>query len=349
MPSTADIPEVFGNLKDYIQSSLVKSRACIDQHQGVFDIGKHKASGRIHYIKLDKDGEPKLRPTARVLVKHICNYCHSAKARGEILSKETVGIDDDDSEITPPDPETELFLIARDYFRKIDTAGELGELLLFFILETFFLAPQVVSKMELKTNPGDEVKRSDGIYIGWDAKEEQCLVYLGESKLYGGVRKAISDALQSIATLYPNRADELRLLTTHFKHLSPPFQKAVSEWVNDELDESRYQVINVCLIGYDWDHYKQLAKNPQTFVKEFSSELSNEITRLVPVIDEVLQESPVNHLRFEFILFPFRSVQEFRTIFLTELTGMNKTEEGLLEEITKLRSELKAAKKQSKT
>ena len=51
-----------------------------------------------------------------------------------------------------------------------DRTGEAGEVLLFFLVEAILEAPQIVAKMELKTNHKDEVKGSDGIHARWNEK-----------------------------------------------------------------------------------------------------------------------------------------------------------------------------------
>ena len=71
-----------------------------------------------------------------------------------------------------------------DLFPKItdnspDKTGEAGETLLFFLMEAVLGAPQLVAKMELKTNSNDEVKGSDGIHVRWNEQDKLVDLYFG--------------------------------------------------------------------------------------------------------------------------------------------------------------------------
>lgn len=129
-----------------------------------------------------------VKALAEKLYEYIIDYCFSMQDRVEPLSSQQW---------------LALAKQARSLFRhpKItddspDKTGEAGETLLFFLMEAIIGAPQLVAKMELKTNSNDEVKGSDGIHIKWNEKDKIVDFYFGESKLYQKISSAMDSALK---------------------------------------------------------------------------------------------------------------------------------------------------------
>jgi hypothetical protein len=257
--------------------------------------------------------EPKFGLLAKALAKHIVGYCLSAKTRADVQQRP--GYEED---------EGELFMIARDFFRKIADSGEVGELLLFFLLEASIGAPQVVCKMEMKTNPGDEVKRTDGIHIKWDDSSNHLDVFLGEAKLYQDIGEAISDALDSVAKLYAEDAidDELHLVTSHFKHLDDAFKDKVTSWVNRETAPAECHIIHACLIGWDWNQYERLKTDRDALFAEFEQKYRDYTVNIGKLLKKRFDVFAHRHLSFHFIFLPFASVGAFRRAFYKELLGV---------------------------
>lgn len=222
--------------------------------------------------------------------------------------------------------EGELFMIARDYFRKIQDSGEVGELLLFFLLEAAIGAPQVVCKMELKTNPADEVKGTDGIHIRWDSHDNHLDVFLGESKLYQDIGAAMSDALKSVKTLHEEVRldDELHLVTAHFKHLDAAFRAKVTAWVNRETSDHECHIIHACLIGWDWSQYSRLANDRDGLFKDFENQYREYTINIGKLLKKRFEGYSHRHLSFHFLFLPFASVGDFRAAFYRELLGVNR-------------------------
>lgn len=333
-PDAGEVPTIFGSLSSYISCSQRAANACLGALPDATNLAGFRASAHFHFIRHTPDGDLKTSHLARELVLHTARYCLSARARAAV---ELQRGEDDIEGIS-----AEIQLMARDYFRKMGTSGEVAELLLFFILETVFRAPQLVAKMELKTNPKDEVKRSDGLHFGWDEKAKQVILYIGESKLYNDIYEALDDAFRSIEKMYDagEREEEIRLITTHFKYISPEFQKAVLSWLSDSLSQDKFRMTHVCLIGYDWKHFESCPNGDRTaFVAEFINAFSEDKKRLSKLVQTRLEKSKINHLEFQFILLPFRSVQEFRDSFLHHLTGLPDDQIQVKNELVRLAAE----------
>jgi hypothetical protein len=102
-------------------------------------------------------------------------------------------------------------------------------MLLYFLLEAVLGAPQMVTKIALKTNPELETFGSDGIHMKWHEEHGLLDVYFGEAKLYQDIGDAATKAVTSIEGFHENDMDrfELRMVTSHFKHADGETKEAV--------------------------------------------------------------------------------------------------------------------------
>jgi hypothetical protein len=87
---------------------------------------------------------------------------------------------------------------ARLSFTDLAKTGEGGEMLLFLLAERFLKLPQILCKMDLKTDPRMHYHGADGVYAGVNA-DGLLKLYWGESKIYKNVSAAIQDCLASLA------------------------------------------------------------------------------------------------------------------------------------------------------
>jgi hypothetical protein len=308
-------PQLLPPLEQYLEVCKRRFAACVSQLNHPLLVDGVQAEFTLHFVKFDPTTkEPKFGLLAKALAKHVVRYCLSAKTRADV--RQRPGYDED---------EGELFIIARDYFRKIADSGEVGELLLFFLLEAAIGAPQVVCKMELKTNRADEVKGTDGIHVKWDAKDGHLDVYLGESKLYQDIGSAMTDALQSVQNLYlEDRTDvELHLVTSHFKQLDEQLKDKVTSWVNRETAESECHIIHACLIGWDWNQYARLATDRDALFAEFEQKYRDYTVSIGKLLAKRFDGYAHRHLSFHFLFIPFASVGEFRRAFYEALLGVS--------------------------
>jgi hypothetical protein len=263
---------------------------------------------RLHFVKHDASGEPRFQQLARMLVRYITLYCFTAERRKDLHETER----------------NELFMRARDLFRRAEKSGQAGELLIYFLLETVLQAPQALKKMPLTTNPKEERKGSDGVHLRWDETDGVLEIIFAESKIWKSFGAAVADAFTSIETFHDSRTKEheINCFTAEFSALSPELQERVISYVDGEnAESSRY--VHACLIGFDWDEYKCLDdERREAFVKEFEKRYSAWAAAHVrDSLCEKVKNFKHKHLRFEFFILPFRDVAEFRNWFLDELSG----------------------------
>ncbi len=103
-----------------------------------------------------------------------------------------------DNKFNSTEAVAELVEQAKRSFTDLAKSGEGGEMLLFLLAERFLKLPQVLCKMDLKTDTRMHYHGADGVYAGVTT-DGILKLYWGESKIYGDARAAIRDCLNSLA------------------------------------------------------------------------------------------------------------------------------------------------------
>lgn len=298
-------------INNYISINIKDYESCIDVVEHNHVIQGIKSTVRLHYLKFDGNGLPMVKPLANMLYTYIIHYCLSAKKRSDELTFQQAAA---------------LTKEARNLFRhptvtdtSPDKTGEAGELLLYFLMEAVLKAPQVVAKMELKTNHKDEVKGSDGMHARWNEEDGVVDFFFGESKLYQSSSDAISKAMESIDEFHKNKMyqHEFTMVTKYFKYADEKTKDAISEMIVHGEPGSDVRVNHACLIGYDFKAYKSLSPelSKSEITMEFCKRFLNDSDRLVKLLQKCFDKFDKKHLKFDVFFIPFPSVEEFRNAF----------------------------------
>jgi len=288
-------------------------------YDNIFDEVEHKnlingMNVNLHfkYLKFDPNGNPKIDLLVNTLLNYATHYCFSSQKR-----------DVENNEFE----KSKLMNEARKLFRKWKDeditdnnqpkSGEVGEMILWLMIEVILKAPQVVAKMDLKTNPKLEVFGSDGIHL--DISEENLLnIYFGEAKFYNDIYGALDSAFQSIEDFHESAMNvhEFNLVTTHYKYLNNNHQNEIYKFITGEIESEEIKISHACLIGYDWEEYKKLdGEERKEFVSNFTTIYQEETKRLTKLIQTRFNNFSKKEFSFEVFFIPFQSVQELRTAF----------------------------------
>jgi hypothetical protein len=265
------------------------------------------ATIRLHFVRPDGSGEPRFRALARLLTRYITHYCIQAQRRRDLPELER----------------NEMFMQARDLFRPTEKSGQVGELLIYFLLETVLRAPQALKKMPMTTNPMDERKGSDGIHLLWDEADGVLEFIFAESKLWGSFPDALRDAFVSMEKFHDSRTKqhEVTAFTSGFSNLAPELQEKVLSYVEGE-NASKGRFAQACLIGFDWDEYSCLDDGRRAdFIRDFEARYRAWAVAMAGSLNKKLKAFKHKHLRFEFFMLPFKDIEAFRSWFHEELTG----------------------------
>jgi len=284
--------------------------SCIGSIEHEYDINKLNAKVRLHYLKLNGNGEPMVKALANLLYEYIIDYCISSANRPDVLTAR-------DS--------TRLTKEARKLFRHPEVAennpdrtGEAGELLLFFLVEAVLGAPQIVSKMELKTNHRDEVKGSDGIHARYSEQDDIVDFFFGEAKLYIDPISAITAALKSIDDFHSvdMLEHEFTMVTKHFKYSNDETKKSISSLIISGEAGPNVRLNHACLIGYNFKDFASLdGSTPKEMTADFISKFLSDSERLTKSLFSKVDNMKCKQLSFEVFFLPFPSVDEFRNAF----------------------------------
>ncbi|WP_019531309.1 HamA C-terminal domain-containing protein [Dasania marina] len=299
------------DINKYTSVNLDDYNNCLGVLEHEHTVDGLSAQIRMHYIKLDGNGRPMVKALAKMLYTYIIDYCIAARNRPELLTAQQ---------------SAKLIKQARDLFRhpditdeSPDKTGEAGELLLYFLIEAVLNAPQVVSKMELKTNHKDEVKGSDGIHARFNQDTGLVDFFFGESKIYKESSSAIADAIKSIDQFHDIEMyqHEFTMVTKHFKYADEKIRGAISDLIIHGEPGPDVCINHACLIGYDFKGFDSLTNKgaPDEVLKEFLDAFLKDGSRLTKLIQKRFNEFDNKHIKFDVFFLPFPSVVEFRNAF----------------------------------
>ncbi|MBZ7947613.1 DUF1837 domain-containing protein [Campylobacter sp. RM9929] len=90
-------------------------------------------------------------------------------------------------------------LIEKSVERLNKKEGEVGEIFLYGIMKKYYNALPIVPKIFYKQNSNDYAKGADSVHL--TIENQECHLWLGESKFYKDISRAISEAIKSIKEL----------------------------------------------------------------------------------------------------------------------------------------------------
>ena len=185
--------------------------------------------------------------------------------------------------------------------------------------EWILKAPQIVSKMYLKTNKNMPVYGTDGIHAAFDETTNRLLLFWGESKAHATLSNATSSALSSIKGFLNNAQEkrEVDIVKDHYDldGLSENAIEAIMDYLNPYSEKSNERVaIFSCLLMYNAPEEDQVLSEAEQ-IKLFRATTEE----FIKGISEDISNKGLSASRFEFFLLPVPSVQDFRDKFQSKI------------------------------
>ena len=219
---------------------------------------------------------------------------------------------------------------ARDLFMRTDKetgrSGELGELLLYMLIEWVLKAPIVACKMYLKTAQQMPVHGVDGIHLGYEA--DKLIMYWGESKLHAKLSSALDDIAESISAYVkdPTKyANEVRIIRSNLNldAVGGDMRQAIKNYFNPYKPESNNFLDGyACLAGFDYQLYDDVAKLDHDACEEaFRLAYEKRVASTCDLIVKKVKAADLDNFRFSYFLLPFPSVDDARAKFQARLWG----------------------------
>lgn len=296
--------EPLNNLATYLSVRRADYDRCLDVLQHALVVNGVAATLRLHYLKFNAAGQPMIPELAECLARQAVDYCLSARRRQDL-------------ELLPQSRQR-MIEQARGLFRRVPTSGEAGELLLYFLQEAVLGAPQLVSKISLKTNPALETNGSDGIHGLWDAPTNTLDLFFGESKVYQQLAGALTDAFTSLERFHATEMlkHEIPMVSSQFKYLDEPARLALLQHLEGGVPGNIVRINHSLLIGHDWNAYTAFVEaGGQELLNEFTAAYSGQATGWRDLLQTRFDGFSKRDLRFEVFMLPFKNVQDFRNEF----------------------------------
>ncbi|GAB5525419.1 MAG: hypothetical protein Roseis2KO_32910 [Roseivirga sp.] len=224
---------------------------------------------------------------------------------------------------------------ALKYFGDVDpiSDGKYGELILYILVEGILRIPLVVHKIGHIYNDNDQVKGSDGLFVGNLGEEIGLLV--GESKMRNSWSDCLTDAIGSIER-YLNEDDLLqRELFVAKKHLSRDLSNLGPEALDNLYEAFRtkqeafnqFSIKHPVLLIYRENGIMRLLESGQDDVEDPIIEVvTNSIDRKQRSIENGIEDHQQDC--FDFFLLPTDNVNAFRELCYKVFHGGRDYERG---------------------
>ena len=197
-------------------------------------------------------------------------------------------------------------------------------MLLFILAERFLHLPQVLCKMDLKTDSRMHYHGADGVYASL-SDTGTLKLYWGESKMYKNPKDAIRDCLTSLAPFLiddeherAERERDLILLSDKADLSDPNLTAAFRNYFDSTLVMSnRVEYCGIALIGYDTKIYE--VGGVSMVADTISKKAREEFHELLDFVESRTVAEKLENFDVQFLCLPFPSVQRFRSAFLDSL------------------------------
>lgn len=279
-------------------------------------IDGHAVKVHCHCLTVDANGRVQPRRLAELMRNAVADY---AIPRAQLAKAK-----ERDARYNSTEAVTGLIEQARRSFTDLANTGEGGEMLLFLLAERFLKLPQILCKMDLKTDSRMHYHGADGVYAGVTA-EGVLKLYWGESKLYSDAGAAIRTCLRSLAPFLieldheaAERERDLILLNDRADLSNPELTDALKRYFDKTSPQSkRVQYCGVALVGFDASFYP--ADQVKAVADEIAKAARTGLETWRSTIGRRLKTEKLERVEIELFCLPLPSADGFRKAFLAAM------------------------------
>ncbi|WP_338727191.1 DUF1837 domain-containing protein [Haladaptatus sp. DJG-WS-42] len=209
----------------------------------------------------------------------------------------------------------------KDYQRD----GNLGEFLLFLLVDGYFDIPMISHKIIYKQNYQHEVYGSDNLFFGEFKDREH--IGVGEAKIYGGITDGVRAAVESIGDFHNENSrrymeQELSLAP---KNISRNLNEQQIDYLADVMVDGGYSdfpifhPVFICYGQEDLKDVEDVTKSIDEIEDEISEILKDE--DYISKIDNQVEQGHhrINRAHLLFLILPVADLDEFRKRMLTSI------------------------------
>ena len=271
-----------------------------------------------HCLALDGNGRIQLHRLAQFMRNAAVDYAMPRSKVAEAKKR--------DAKFNSTEAVAELVERAKRSFTDLATSGEGGEMLLYLLAERYLKLPQILCKMDLKTDEKMHYHGSDGVYAGI-TDDGTLKLYWGESKVYATAGKAITACLDSLAPyLIENehegseRERDLLLLSDKADLTDERLTLALRKYFDRSSPMSnRVRYCGVALVGFGVKFYP--GGGAVGVANEIAAATKAALVDWVETVGKGITKNKLESLEIEFFCIPLPSAKDFRKVFL-EVMGL---------------------------
>lgn len=222
-----------------------------------------------------------------------------------------------------------LYQEAQAFFGKKNPAtdGKYGELLLFALTESVLKSKMVAHKIEGLSNPKDQVKGGDGIFLGnyeIEVGVYKPAIFIGESKIMQGFSESLDDAFESLNRFHSpatrtefNSMEYIVANKTFFTDSTDIDYDEIYDMLTPGSNAFRNQVmVHPILIMHNSASIGTLekkAKDGEDLELLLTTHLNKKKIEIINTINSKLNKFPlIQNVYIDFFCFPFNDIDYFR-------------------------------------
>jgi len=203
--------------------------------------------------------------------------------------------------------------------------GNLGEFLLFLLVDGYFDIPMISHKIIYKQNYKHEVYGSDNLFFGEFKEQEH--IGVGEAKVYTNVIDGVREAIDSISDFHNENSrrymeQELSLAPKNISQNLEPEQIDYLAEIMTESSYSDYPIFHPVLVCYgqeDLQDVEDITKSIEEVEEEIDEVLKSEnyLSRINNQVEE--GHHRLNRAHLLFLILPVAELDDFRKRMLTSI------------------------------
>ncbi|EAJ1276522.1 DUF1837 domain-containing protein [Campylobacter lari] len=207
--------------------------------------------------------------------------------------------------------------------------GEIGEIFLYGIMKKYYNALPIVPKIFYKQNTNDYAKGADSVHL--TIENQECHLWLGESKFYTDITDAINEAIKSIKNLLvKDKINKEKSIIMDINDVESFIKDKISEESIDKIKRVLKQDTSI-------DELKNILHIPISIIyqcettktySELSEEYKQKITKfhqkkakqaITKITNELNNVHKIEKIKFHIILFPVPDKEKIKCDFAKKL------------------------------
>lgn len=300
-----------------LEAALTGDPEALDVHLTLVErdvsIDGHLVKIHCHCLSVDGNGRVQPHRLAEFMRNAVVDYAIPRSKLADAKAR--------DNRFNSTEAVAELVERAKRSFTDLAKTGEGGEMLLFLLAERFLKLPQILCKMDLKTDTRMHYHGADGVYAGV-TPEGKLKLYWGESKVYENATAAIRECLNSLAPFLTEpeneeaeRERDLMLLSDKADLSNPALTDAIRKYFDkSSVMSKRVQYCGVALVGFDAPFYPK--ESAKAVAEEVVKASRTELAGWSNSIGARLKLEKLDQTEIEVFCIPLPSADGFRAAFL---------------------------------